>query len=127
MKTVEEWKAHLRARLRLALSARDQPVLTVLREALAAIENAEAPPASSWAAPSPVAGGVFAGSAGSIGAGEVERRVLSPAAVLAIIEREIGERREAAAEFMRLGRAEEAEALSLQADVLAEVAAEGEG
>ena len=31
MKTVDEWKALLRARLRLALGAKDQPAVTILR------------------------------------------------------------------------------------------------
>jgi hypothetical protein len=89
--------------------------LTVLRETLAAIDNAEAPPVSS--APTSD-GGVFAGSLGGLGAGEAARLVLTPEAVVAIVEREIRERREAAAEYLRLGRHSEAGVLTLQADVL---------
>lgn|GEM_PF-5513582 len=55
-KTVDEWKALLRARLR----AQDKPALIVLRETLAAIENAESPPMTT---PAPM-DGPFQGSAG---------------------------------------------------------------
>lgn len=121
MKTVDDWKTLLRARLRLALAARDRPALAALRETLAAIENAEAPPTGSAPASE---SGVFAGSVGGLGAGEVERLVLAPEAVVAIIEREVRERRDAATEYVRLGRHEEASVLSSQADVLAALATE---
>ncbi len=115
VKNVDEWKATLRTKLREALAAKDRPALAVLRETLAAIENAEAPPAGS----APVStDGVFAGSASGLGAGEVPRLVLGPEAVVAIIEREIRERQEAAAEYARLGRHEEARTLTAQSDVL---------
>ncbi len=117
--TVDEWKALLRGRLRVALSAKDRPALSVMRETLAAIENAEAVPMSSAPASDD---GAFAGSAGSLGAGEVPRRVLSPEAVLALLERELRERREAAAEYLRLGREAEARVVTAQADVLASLA-----
>jgi uncharacterized protein YqeY len=121
MKTVDEWKALLRSRLRVALGAKDRPALTVLRETLAAIDNAEAPPLRS--APTSE-DGVFAGSLGGLGAGEVARLVLTPEVVVAIVEREIRERREAAAEYVRLGRHAEADVLALQADVLVALGAE---
>lgn len=117
MKTVDEWKTLLRAKLRAALGAKDKPTLTVLREALAAIENAEAPPITAATS----TGGPLAGG---LGAGEVERLTLTPSAALAIIEREIAERREAAVEYERLDRHADAAALSAQADVLAAIAAE---
>lgn len=115
MKTVDDWKSLLRAKVRVALGAKDKPALTVLRETLAAIENAEAPPVD----------GPFAGSAGVLGAGEAARLVLSPEAVLGIVERELRERREAASEYARLGRHDEAAALTLRAELLAAIAAEG--
>ncbi len=123
MKTVDEWKALLRARLRLALGAKDQPAVTILRVTLAAIDNAEAPPVTS--APTH-AGGAFAGSVGGLGASEVERLALTPAAVLAIVERELGDLRHAAAEYARLGRNAAAAGLSAQADALATVVAAAE-
>jgi uncharacterized protein YqeY len=121
MKTVDEWKAILRTRLRAALVAKDKPALRVLRETLSAIENAEAPPGK---AVTP-ADGPIAGSLAGLGAGEVERLVLPPEAVSAIVERELRERREAAAEYARLGRQDEADTLAAEADVLAAIAAEG--
>jgi uncharacterized protein YqeY len=119
--TVSEWKALLRARLHLALGARDRSAVAVLRETLAAIENAEAPPMRSAPASD---GGLFAGSVPGLGAGELPRLALAPDAVVAIVEREIRDRRDAAAEYVRLGRHAEAGALSSQADMLAALAIE---
>jgi uncharacterized protein len=115
VRNVEEWKASLRAKLRTALVAKDKPALAVLRETLAAIENAEAPPGSRSPARED---GVFAGSVGGLGAGEVARLVLTSDAVVAVIEREIRERKEAAAEYQRLGREDDARVLASQVDVL---------
>ena len=115
MKTVDEWKATLRAALKDALRTRNAPASAVLRETLAAIDNAEAPDMS--VAPAPVGGGI-AGSTGGLGSGEVPRLLLSPEVVDALIQREIQERRDAVALYTQLGRAEEARALSAQVDVL---------
>ncbi|RYZ34392.1 MAG: hypothetical protein EOO71_39160 [Myxococcaceae bacterium] len=116
MKTVDEWKATLRAALKDALRTRNAPVSAVLRETLAAIDNAEAPDVS--AAPEAVVGGVIAGGVEGLGKGEVSRLLLSPEAVAALIQGEIQERREAVALYLQLGKAEEARALSAQVDVL---------
>jgi len=121
MRTVEEWKATLRLRLREALVAKNRHVLSVLRGALAAIDNAEAPGAQSSVPTSQ--DGAFAGSVRGAGAAEVARLSLSPEAVAAIIEREIRERRDAAAEYRALGREDEAGILASQADVLADLLA----
>jgi len=118
MKTVDEWKALLRKRIRAALGAKDKPALAVLRETLAAIDNAEAPAMAGSASPAQKEG-PFAGSAGSLGAGEVERLALTPEAILQLVEREIRERQEAAAEYTRLGRPQEAGVLVAQAELLA--------
>lgn len=115
MRTVEEWKRVLREALREALRARQTHAVTVLRETLAALDNAEAADAS--AAP-PVQHGVFAGSAPGLGAGEVPRRVLSAEAVIALLDREIQERRDAADSYAALGRPDEASTLRHQVDVL---------
>jgi hypothetical protein len=88
----------------------------VLRETLAAIDNAEAPPVS--VAPAGEASAVFAGSVRGLGAGEVPRIHPSSAAVTAIIEREIEDRKRAAAEYSALGRHEEAGVLAVQIEVL---------
>lgn len=121
VKTIDEWKAILRTRIRLALGAKDRPALAVLRETLAAIENAEAPPVGDA---STSVEGPFAGSAGPLGAGEAPRLVLPPEAVVVLIERELRERRDAIAEYVRLGRRDEADVLSLQANLLADLVAE---
>jgi uncharacterized protein len=116
MRSVEEWKDVLRAGLREALRARQAHAVAVMRETLAAIDNAEAAEAS--AAP-PVEHGVIAGGVAGLGAGEVPRRALSAEAVTAIVEREVQERREAANTYAALGRHDEASTLRLQSDVLA--------
>ena len=116
MRSVEEWKRVLRAALREALRTRQAPAVAVLRETLAAIDNAEA--AESNAAP-PVQHGVIAGGVPGLGAGEVPRRMLSAEAVTAIVEREVQERRDAATTYSALGRHDEAGTLRLQIDVLA--------
>ena len=115
MRSVDEWKRVLRARLREALGTRQAHAVAVIRETLAAIDNAEA--AEPSAAP-PVQHGVIAGGVPGLGAGEVPRRVLSAEAVIAIVEREIQERRDAAATYSALGRHDEASALRLQLDLL---------
>lgn len=116
MKSVDEWKGVLREELRTALRARQAHAVTVLREALAALDNAEA--ADPSAAP-PVQHGVIAGGVPGLGAGEVPRRTLSAEEVTAIVEREVQERRDAADAYAKLGRHDEASTLRLQADVLA--------
>jgi uncharacterized protein YqeY len=116
MRTVTDWRTLLRARLRESLVARHMHEAAVLRETLAAIDNAEAPPVS--AAPAGEASAVFAGGVRGLGAGEVARIQLSPAAVAALIEREIEDRKRAAAEYSALGRQEEAGVLAVQIEVL---------
>ena len=115
MKSVEEWKSSLRAALRDALRSRQMHAVAVIRETLAALDNAEAVDAS--AAP-PVQQGVFAGSVAGLGAGEVPRRLLSAEAATAIVDREIQDRRDAAAQYSALGRHDEASTLRLQVEVL---------
>ncbi|HWU89928.1 MAG TPA: hypothetical protein VN253_21850 [Kofleriaceae bacterium] len=115
MRSVEEWKSALREALRGALRTRQMHAVAVLRETLAAIDNAEA--AESSAAP-PVQHGVIAGGVAGLGAGEVPRRMLSAEAVTAIVESEVQERRDAATTYSALGRHDEATTLRLQLDVL---------
>lgn len=122
MRTVTEWKALLRAALRDAQRARDPHSVAVLRETIAAIDNAEA--ADIKLAPTGQSGAI-AGAVSGLGAGEILRRELSPQEVAALIERELGERREAAATYVSLGRGDEADALRRQADVLEALANSG--
>jgi uncharacterized protein YqeY len=124
VKTVDAWKTTLRARLREALGAREPHAVSVLRETLAAIENAEAPPVAVAPASGSGESGesgestAFAGSVRGLGAREIPRLVLSPEAVDALIDREIRERREAADGYSKLGRHDEARTLTSQVDVL---------
>jgi uncharacterized protein YqeY len=118
MRSVDDWRAALRAALREALRHREADEVAVLRETLAAIDNAEAVDAS--AAP-PVQPGVIAGGVAGLGAGEVPRRSLSPGEVAAIIEREIQERRQAASTYTACGREDAAATLRRQVDVLLDV------
>lgn len=111
MRTVDEWKLLLRAALRDALRARDAAATAVIRETLAAIDNAEA---ADFSASPPARSETIAGAAEGLGAGEVARRELSPGDVKAIVERELRERREAAASYESLGRNDEADALRRQ-------------
>lgn len=119
MRTMQEWKTTLRAALKEALRTRNAPASAVLREVLAALDNAEAPAVSASA--TPLVEGAFAGSAEGLGSSEVPRLALSPEAVNALIEREIQERRDAVALYVSLGKNDEANALRARLDVLLEL------
>jgi uncharacterized protein YqeY len=114
MKTVEE-KALLRVKLREALGSQQRHHIAVLRETLAAIENAEAPPATT---PLATTNSVIAGCVSGLGVGEVPRLILTSKTVVELLEREINERTEAVGEYAKLGRSEEAAFLTSQATVL---------
>jgi uncharacterized protein YqeY len=115
VKDARQWKATLRAALSQALRAREADSVAVLRETLAAIDNAEA---ASLAVAPPVEHGVIAGGVAGLGAGEVSRLVLGAEAATEVVRREARERREAAALYASLGRHEEAGRLARQHAVL---------
>ena len=119
MRSVDEWKSALREALKEAMRARQAHTVAVLRETLAAFDNAEA--VDAMLAP-PEENGVIAGGVVGLGAGEVARRALEPAEVAAIIEREMEERRAAAAEYEALGRDTEARILRQQVETLTRLA-----
>jgi uncharacterized protein len=100
-------KARLRGDLRSAMKDRRTTEARVLRTLIAAIDNAEAPPAHSGQS-QPVPHRVRSG-------GEVERLLLSRSDVRRILLAEIGEREHAAAELERLDRTDRAEALRAEA------------
>lgn len=77
----------LRSRLTTAMRARDREAVSVLRTAVAAIENAEAVPVGE--APRPVTSGDVAGAAIGLGAGETPRRTLDDAAERTVVEAEV--------------------------------------
>lgn len=125
MRTVDDWKILLRAAIRDAMRAREPHTLSVVRETLAAIDNAEAKDGN--LAPAGQSE-VIAGAVEGIGAGEIARRALRPHQVKEIVEREVRERRDAAASYAALGRDQQAETLRRQADVLeALLRADGDG
>lgn len=113
---IDDWRARLRAALTPALRARQAALVSVLRETLAALDDAEA--VELGQAPNSGAGGAgapFAGSAAGLGAGEVARRTVSPEEATAVVAREQAERRRAAADLRALGRTTDAERLEQQA------------
>lgn len=107
----------LRRDLTAALKARDRVAIAALRSALAAISNAEAPPAGQ---PSHhIADNEhIAGSATGVGATEVARRQLSEADLHVIVETEMHERSVAAEGYELIGRDDLAEPLRSEAAVL---------
>lgn len=115
MNAADHWRGVLRAALRDAMRAKQPGLVSVLREALAAIDAAEAVDLA--AAPSAQAG-VIAGGVAGLGAGDVPRRVLSADEVLTVLRDEVRARRAAAAEYAALGQPDREAALSAQADAL---------
>jgi uncharacterized protein YqeY len=102
------------------LKARDTIATSALRSALAAIDNVGAVPQ----VPAPAAGTGgphVAGAVSGLGAGEAERRRLTEADVMAIVRAEVAEREAAARDYDRAGRADQAERLRREADVLTSV------
>jgi uncharacterized protein YqeY len=131
----------MRRALTAAMKARDQPAVTALRSALAAIDNAEAvdtPRATPAAQEHPsaagevaadettagevagggIVGGGVAGAAVGLGAAEVERRTLTSAQMEAIVRWEVAERQTAARAYEHAGRSGHAERLRAEAEVL---------
>ncbi|MEU7745552.1 GatB/YqeY domain-containing protein [Nonomuraea sp. NPDC049158] len=111
-------RANLRDDLKTALKARDRIAITALRSALAAIENAEAVAVDPPPPGAPEHNEHFAGSTAGLGAADVERRLLTEADLLSILEKEVRERSVAAREYERLGRDGHAERLRAEAEVL---------
>ncbi|MGW6424624.1 hypothetical protein ACWF82_18280 [Nocardia sp. NPDC055053] len=106
-------RERLRAALKPAMRARDRSAISALRSALAAIDNAEAVDAAN------VKAGALEDSAVGLGAAEARRRDLTEADIADIVRREIGERRDAAAEYDRLGATDRRDSLTAEADTLA--------
>jgi uncharacterized protein YqeY len=107
----------LREDLAAAMKARDRVAITVLRTTLAAIDNAEAVDFSPRE--TPVTGSHHvAGASAGVGSTDVTRRILSDADIDAVIREQADERRQAAAEYEKLGRIEAADALRHEAALL---------
>lgn len=103
-----DMKARLRADLRTAMKDRRTIEAKVIRALIAAIDNAEAPPAHEGQT-APARHDFSSGSA------EIERLLLSGAHVHGVIAADIHERERAAAEMERLGMMDRAEALRAEA------------
>jgi hemoglobin len=112
---VELLRDRLRHALNEAMKARDAVSTSALRSALGAIDNAEAVDADIVA---PMADGPIAGAVSGLGAGELPRRTLSDADVAAIVHAEVEEREAEARSYEGFGRADEAERLRAEAEVL---------
>jgi uncharacterized protein len=108
----EDAAAHMRSRLRsdllTAMRSRRKLEVAVIRELVAAIDNAEAPLGHA-APPASVRHEFGSGSA------EVARLILSRAQVSALLLNEIERRERAASEFERLGEVDRADALRSEA------------
>jgi uncharacterized protein YqeY len=100
--------------LKVAMNARDADAMAALRSAMSAVDNAEAVDRSHAPPPTRIVGDVRLG----IGAGEVARRELSEQAIAEIVLSEVEERHSAAADYERLGHAEQASRLRAEAAVL---------
>lgn len=96
----------LRQRLTTALRERDKPIAAAMRSAIAALENAEAVPAS------PGLGAAtsrhIAGAAMGVGAAEAERLSLDEATESAVLRAEVDGLLEAAREYESLGHGDRA-------------------
>ncbi|CAM4218315.1 GatB/YqeY domain-containing protein [Kibdelosporangium persicum] len=99
----------LRRDLTEAIKARNRVAISALRSALAAIENAEAPPMDDHPKE------MMAAGAGST---EIERRHLTDADLYAIVASEVEQRSAAADQYDKLGREDVAARLRAEADVL---------
>jgi uncharacterized protein len=109
-------RAALRRGLVRAMRARDTDAVAALRTAVAALDNAQAVPVTE---PDPARGGAHVAAARTgLGAAEVPRRSLGPAAADAVLRALVGEQADAAAALEALGRAEAAGRLRGQASLL---------
>lgn len=106
-------RQQLQADLKAALKARDQVASSTIRSLLGAIANAEA-----VEAPAEDRGAAPLGAVG-VGVGEVARRELSEADILAIIRADAAERAEALAHAERHAPPETVERLRAESGVLA--------
>lgn len=114
-------RARLRRALTAALKAGDRDAVAALRSALAALDNAEAVGANSLSRPkdgSATESNHVAGAVAGLGAGEVDRRVLTDAEVAATVQAEIDERLVAAQQYASANRDDAALRLRAEAAVL---------
>jgi uncharacterized protein len=119
-------RARLRLALRDALKAQDAAAVSALRSVLSAIGNAEAVTREDTAAAG-ASSAHIAGTVAGLGAGEADRRVLSPADVARILRAEVGERLAAADAYERAGQQARAGQLRDEVEALRGALAPGSG
>jgi hypothetical protein len=124
MQTDDDLRPHLRRRLSAAVRNRDRIAVSALRDAIAALDNAEAVEAGQDD-PTQVSEHVAGGVVG-LGAAEVERRILDPESQRSIVRAEIEARLAAATTYEEHGQSARADELRLGADALLAVL-EGRG
>jgi|SRR5829696_5672067 len=118
----EDIRARMRRGLVDAMKARDQQAVAALRSTLARIDNAEAVDADALDAEPALYSGeghpAVAGSVLGVGAADVDRRVLTPEEMAALVRDDVEEREIAAEVLVRVGRPDQAERLRAQAKLL---------
>lgn len=107
----ESLKLRLRADLKAAMQARNAVETSVLRNLMAAIDNAQAQPVD-------LTGPFSQMRAFGDSAGEVARLSLSPEQLGHLLETEARARDDASAEMRSLGRTEEADRLACEAAIV---------
>jgi hypothetical protein len=109
MRTLAWWRTTLSAQLRAAMKERNVERVSLLRQTLSALDQAEAVPPG----PDEVAtDGPFAQSRPGVGTTEAPRRVLSAEDVDRVLRAEVTEALEASTRLSAIGRMAEAEQLA---------------
>ena len=106
----------LRRRLSVAVRDRDRSAVAALREAIAALDNAEAVPSDTE--PKTASGPYVAGGVVGLGAGEVERRILDAGEQRAVVRAVIETRLIAASTYDEHGQSGRAAELRSGAEIL---------
>ena len=109
-------RIRLREQLRAAVRERDRIAVAALRDAIAALDNAEA--VKPGAVQSAASSGYVAGGVVGLGAAEAARRALDPEAQRAIVHAEIEGRLAAATTYEQHGHGSRATDLRVSAEVL---------
>jgi uncharacterized protein len=123
MQTEDDLRPRLRRQLSAAVRDRDRIAVNALRDAIAALDNAEAVEPGQDV-PAQVSEHVAGGVVG-LGAAEVERRILDPESQRSILSAEIEARLAAATTYEEHGQRARAAALRLGADALLAVLESG--
>ena len=116
MQTKADLRPPLRQQLKAAMRDRDRIAVSALRDAIAALDNAEAVEPGQDV-PAQVSEHVAGGVVG-LGAAELERRILDPASQRSIVRAEIEARLAAATTYDEHGQSARAAELRLGADAL---------